>query len=390
MHGVARNSRGIGLYSRRLHRGYLRPGSPEGLIELLNRIARESGALFLMAVSMADGLGMRAAADAGALPGLRPLIAARNKLELVNDKLCTCALAAELGIPVPITWEPTIAELDASIPGHLTYPCILKWRDPELTAAPLAAHRLPLLKSEYVADADALRRALTRYRPAGLLPLVQSFCPGRGLGQMFLMKDGEALLRFQHERIAEWPPDGGVSTVCRSLPPDANASLMAQSEALLRRINWEGPAMVEYRFDSSTGKAALMEINGRFWGSLPLAYHAGVHFGWGTYCALGLNRRPEIKPYRAGLRCRYMIPNTRRLLAVVLRRKTLNDPQHRGPLHEVLSFLADFFRSSSSYYVFCWRDPRPFFADMLMAIMAGLRRMVWLERDGLRRNRRKA
>ncbi|MBV8522804.1 MAG: hypothetical protein JOY71_11905, partial [Acetobacteraceae bacterium] len=38
VHGMARNSRGIGLYSRRLHRGYLRPASPEALIELLNRI----------------------------------------------------------------------------------------------------------------------------------------------------------------------------------------------------------------------------------------------------------------------------------------------------------------------------------------------------------------
>ena len=94
VHGIARTSSGIGLYSRRLHRGYVRPGSSEALIELLNRIARESGASFLMTISMADALAMRAAADAGALPGLRPLIAARNKLELVNDKLRTCALAA--------------------------------------------------------------------------------------------------------------------------------------------------------------------------------------------------------------------------------------------------------------------------------------------------------
>jgi predicted ATP-grasp superfamily ATP-dependent carboligase len=372
VHGIARNRRGIGLYSRWLHRGYLRPPDADGMIALLNRIARESGAAFLLTISMNDALAMREAGEAGALPGLRPLIAPRAKLELVNDKLRVCAIAAGLGIPVPATWEPTVAELEAGIPGHLSYPCILKWRDPERDAAPLARHGLKLLKSEHAADADALRQALERYRPAGRFPLVQSFCPGRGLGQMFLMKNGEALLRFQHERLAEWPPDGGTSTVCRSLPPEANAALMAQSEALLRHIGWQGAAMVEYRFDPATGRTALMEINGRFWGSLPLAYHAGVQFAWGTYCALGLERRPETGPYRAGLRCRYMIPEIRRLLTVVLRRRTLNDPRHRGPLREVLSFLADFLRFPTSYYVFSWRDPRPFLADMVLAPMAKL------------------
>ena len=36
--------------------------------------------------------------------------------------------------------------------------------------------------------------------------------------------------------------------------------------------------MVEYRHDPSTGRCCLMEINGRFWGSLQLAIDAGVDF----------------------------------------------------------------------------------------------------------------
>ena len=85
----------------------------------------------------------------------------------------------------------------------------------------------------------------------------------------------------------------------RSLPasasasaPDAHAALMERSEALLRAIGWEGPAMVEYRYDEATGAAVLMEINGRLWGSLPLAGHAGAEFALGTYYALGLGRAP--------------------------------------------------------------------------------------------------
>ncbi len=133
--------------------------------------------------------------------------------------------------------------------------------------------------------------------------------------------------------------------------------------------------MVEYRLDKETRKAVLMEINGRFWGSLPLAYHAGVQFGWGTYCAFGLGHSLEAKRYRVGLRCRYMIPETRRLLTVVLRRRTLYDPRHRGPLHEVLSFLADFLHVPVSYQVFSWRDPYPFLADMVLAPASRLARL---------------
>jgi hypothetical protein len=40
--------------------------------------------------------------------------------------------------------------------------------------------------------------------------------PATGLGQFVLMKDGQALYRFQHRRLHEWPPDGGTSTcACR-------------------------------------------------------------------------------------------------------------------------------------------------------------------------------
>jgi hypothetical protein len=63
---------------------------------------------------------------------------------------------------------------------------------------------------------------------------------------MIFLDRGEVLLRLRHRRISKWPPEGGTSTVCESLPLSLNAELFAKSEALLRRIGWEG---VEYRLD---------------------------------------------------------------------------------------------------------------------------------------------
>src|ERR1044071_2712170 len=36
--------------------------------------------------------------------------------------------------------------------------------------------------------------------------------------------------------------------------------------------------MLEYKRDSKTGRACLIEVNGRFWGSLQLGIDAGVDF----------------------------------------------------------------------------------------------------------------
>src|SRR5438128_10242506 len=108
--------------------------------------------------------------------------------------------------------------------------------------------------------------------------------------------------------------------------------------------------MVEYRFDPRTQRAGLMEINGRFWGSLPLAYHADAPFAWYTYTVLRLGVRPDPTSYRTGIRCRYMIPETRRVLALLRRR---GRTQHRvlslSVLRQLLEYLRQVPRRTSLY-----------------------------------------
>ena len=67
--------------------------------------------------------------------------------------------------------------------------------------------------------------------------------------------------------------------------------LLARSRALLDRFEWNGVAMIEYKIDEATGTPYLMEINGRFWGSLQLAVDAGVDFP-ALLAAPGPRRRP--------------------------------------------------------------------------------------------------
>src|SRR3546814_15710213 len=117
--------------------------------------------------------------------------------------------------------------------------------------------------------------------------LSQEYCPGTGLGQMFLTLNGDVLVEFQHERSLEWPPEGGSSAICRSVPLERHAQLRARSRDLLRRLNRNGVATVEYRFDRATETYVYMEINGRFWGSLPRGIAAGVHSSPGRVATPG-------------------------------------------------------------------------------------------------------
>ena len=189
------------------------------------------------------------------------------------------------------------------------------------------------------------------------------------------MRRGEALLTFQHRRLHEWPPEGGFSTLCEGVPLAMHGELQEQSIALLRRIDWEGPAMVEYRHDPATGHSWLMEINGRFWGSLPLASQSGAEFAWMTYAVLGLKDESVRCVVRSELRCRSLVTEAKWLLRVVCAPHKIQDRSLRfSRLRELAKWIGMFFDPRMRYFVFSLDDPVPALADLLAGAWRRLRR----------------
>lgn len=383
--GIAGSRRALGLRSRYLRRGWLRPNGAEEVVRLINEIAGETGARLLLAVSEADIFLLRE--HEAQLSGIALLMPEAAKLRLVTDKLATARVAEGLGIPVPESAEAASAADIEGVAERVRFPVILKWRDPNLVLRRLAPLGLTFNKAEYCYTPDSLRRALHRYDPVGAYPVVQSFCPGHGIGHMIFMHDGKAVLAFRHRRRHEWPPEGGISTECESLALADDRERVDRSVALLRAIGWEGPAMVEYRYDPDTDRAVLMEVNGRFWGSLPLAFHAGAPFVWFTYNVLGLGRVPEAPGYRSHLVCRFLIPETRRLLTVLLRRRRIQNTTLRfSPASEMAGYLGGFFSPRTRYYVLWWRDPWPAIADGLSVLGIAAGRALRLARNRIPRS----
>jgi predicted ATP-grasp superfamily ATP-dependent carboligase len=371
VHGIGRAASAVGRASRYCLGFSVRPAGP--LSEWLPDIIMKTGAKALLAISEGDLMSL--AQLPPVINGCTILTPRAEPLAIVLDKRETLARAAVLGIDVPISWQPIAGEDMALRARTLAYPAIAKWADPPAMTDRLAALGLPLIKAEYFHTAEALIALIKRYAPLGVWPLIQSYCPGVGLGQMIHMAGGKAVLRFQHRRLHEMPPEGGVSTLCESEPLSRHSAQMAKSEALLANIGWEGPAMVEYRYDAEAGRYWLMEINGRFWGSMPLASYSGAEFAWECYRRAILGQtdtvQPDIKPRRA----RYMIPETKRLIQLLFKRGVIADPLFTPtPLVDFTHYLSGFFDPKMRYYLFRWSDPGPFFSDIKTVLTKVLRR----------------
>jgi len=362
VYGVGSSSEAVGLYSRDLHHGSVGPRESGARLAHLNELARRHNIPALMAVSEPDLIWLNQ--QRASLPGLKLLIPAAEKLAQVLDKERIYQLAREVGIATPWAIEPESFEQIESLAPTLDFPVVLKWARQNEMGPLLRRHGMRLEKYKYCYDPRELRAALEPFRKVGVYPLIQSYCPGVGLGQMIFMVDRQPRLKFQHLRLHEWPPEGGASSLCESRSLDSEPELMERSVELLRRIDWAGPAMVEYRYDPATGRSALMEINGRFWGSIPLAHYAGAHFGWYTYAMLGRGLDPRQTDYRVGVRCMHSSPELKRLATILLSPQTIQDKSLRfGRVAAVLDSAKSLLDPRMKFYVFSWRDPMPALMD---------------------------
>jgi predicted ATP-grasp superfamily ATP-dependent carboligase len=72
-------------------------------------------------------------------------------------------------------------------------------------------------------------------------------------------------------------------------------------------MDWEGVAMVEFRVNTLTLRPELIEVNGRFWGSLPLAINSGVDFPYFLYRSIVDKEDFNQPSYKTGFRQRWLV-----------------------------------------------------------------------------------
>jgi predicted ATP-grasp superfamily ATP-dependent carboligase len=240
----------------------------------------------------------------------------------------------------------------------LPYPLVLK---PARSVGEGAAGRVKV-GVVHARDAAELRARLATL-PDGAYPLLlQQRIVGPGIGIFLLRWEGETLATFAHRRIREKPPSGGVSVYRESVVADP--ALERASTRLLDRFGWSGVAMVEYKVDAASGIPYLMEVNGRFWGSLQLALDAGVDFPSLLVDATLGEPTAAAPSYRPGVRSRWWWGDVDQLLTRLRRSNAALalPPDAPARWRAILDFLM-LWRPGDRNEIFRWSDPAPFLRE---------------------------
>jgi predicted ATP-grasp superfamily ATP-dependent carboligase len=243
--------------------------------------------------------------------GIAPACADDDQLMRAFDKARTVRLAEQSGAAVPTTRIPESVHECRDIAAAVGLPCIVKSR---FSAGWDGTRLLGNLGTSYVRTLGELEAAVLRHRQGEHWPLVQRFVQGQGKGIFTVCDGGRAITWFSHERLRDVRPTGSGSSLRRAAAVEPR--LREPAERLLAAMEWHGPAMVEFR-DDGTNSPWVMEVNGRFWGSLQLAVAAGVDFPR-MWIAVLRGEPVETPPsFREDVTLRWVWGDVKRLLNVL-------------------------------------------------------------------------
>lgn len=211
-----------------------------------------------------------------------------------NDKSSVLAVARKAGVPIPASFAPESEEELEQVSSRIRFPAIVKLRDDEGTYLDPARRYASAGTPAQLRDSW---RELHRVRP---FPVVQEEVRGDGYGVGFLAKEGRVLASFCHRRVREYPVSGGPSALCVSV---RDPKLSGYAERMAGELRWTGVAMAEFKKDDDY---RLLEVNPRFWGSLPLATAAGVNFPL-LLCRMAMGEEVVPAPdYPEGIKVRFL------------------------------------------------------------------------------------
>jgi len=281
----------------------------------------------------------------------------RNKLLRISwSKSKILRIARKIGILTPKTFFISKVEELEKIKGKIKYPVVIK---PE-SSKYLFKNQLIDMQVNYANNFEELKQNFKKLFVGKKPPLIQEVIKGYGLGFFALCKDGRIKAFFMHKRLREVSVDRGASTLRESI---WNEEIKDYGSKLLKKIKWNGVAMVEFKMDEKENKPKLMEVNGRFWNSLPLAIKAGVDFPYLLYKLIKEGDVETVSSYKVGVKSRWLSGDTYRLIKIL--KGNYNKNLFREPLTKTLKDYLKFWGKDLYYDIFTFDDIKPAFVDLL-------------------------
>ncbi|MFM2381477.1 MAG: hypothetical protein RLZZ76_244 [Candidatus Parcubacteria bacterium] len=283
------------------------------------------------------------------LPSHKSLLVARNKKE-------TQALAEELAIPTIKTYKIENA-------AHLRFPVVVKNQESVRMNNGVNVSGT----AEFATSREELEQLYKNIsKTSGQAPLIQECIQGDEYGVEMVCKQGVPLATFVHRRVRSLSPRGGAAVVKETAEKNVQTEAMVlYAYVLTEKLLWTGPIMVECKVDNRDGGVRLMEINGRFWGSLPLAVKAGVDFPLIAYRLARGEETGETKeafssPY---VRTRHFLGDVFWIWRVLFAKDKMRNQLYPSRLRALWDFKVELFRSKGD--VFDVRDLKPSFVEYL-------------------------
>jgi len=226
---------------------------------------------------------------AAGLENIKTLLPEFESLRTAHKKDLSASIARKLNIPLPLTLVPKTEQDCTAFFNENTKPVVLKYLNSNSAKGVFYIYTTDQLRSHFTNIGDFV---------------LQEYIKGSGYGVSMLYNRGKLRASFTHKRLEEKISTGGTSTLRISV---RNVALESYAKALLDHLNWNGVAMVEFKWDDKTNRGYFIEINPRFWGSLALAYYSGMDFPWYYYRIL---RDGDIEPvytYKEGVKVKWLL-----------------------------------------------------------------------------------
>lgn len=281
---------------------------------------------------------------------------------LTSDKYQLLKLCKELNINIPEThFIENLFQIEY-YRDRLKYPIVIKpARSVRKIGDRWGSHSISIANNYYELIVKCYRGIIYNY-PF----LLQEKVMGNAYGVFTVYQNGHPLAYFGHKRLREKPPSGGVSVLCESVL--INPQLQLATEKLLKTIQWHGPAMVEFKYDEHNQIYYVMEINGRFWGSLQLAIDAGVDFPW-----LLFDQNRTIHPataYKIGVKLRWLLGDLDHHL---IKSKAESNYYHK--IMRVIKFFT-YHDKNTKLELLRISDIRPFLCELNLYVKDFLRSLI--------------
>ncbi|MEU4511059.1 ATP-grasp domain-containing protein [Nonomuraea wenchangensis] len=344
---------GLACSSRHRRRRHLVPAAHEdrdAFLAAVRRAVHDHGYDVVFGAGEAEVLALSLLRDqVGAIvphAGHRQVVRAIDKQELSEA-------AGSVGILTARALDPSA--LDPSALAGERPPLVVKSRlhaHPERPGAP------PRIDTLVVPGAEAARRRVDEVRRLGGEPRVEEFHEGRLMAYSAVTAGGGRVVCDCMQVASRiWPPGAGAS--CRAETVRVDPALSDRAARLLAALGWFGLAQLQFVVPED-GRPRLIDLNGRFYGSMALATAAGANLP-AAWAALAVGH--DVPPTRArpGVRYQWLEGDLRRA-AVERRGGLLLD------LAGTLRFAAGAVHSTLSL-----RDPAPALARIRAMAAARVR-----------------